>query len=90
LIPPLVPSDLKSPFESDITICISSSPRAYDSLLIDSSSPNQNLHRHMEYGQFTLPFGIVCPPRSRDFSDIELPSDEAILEAMTMVSISWE
>jgi hypothetical protein len=43
----------------------------------------------MEYGQFTSPFGTV-DPRLRDFSDFELPSDEAILEAMTMVSIPRE
>jgi hypothetical protein len=43
----------------------------------------------MEYGQFTSPFGIV-DPRLCDFSYFELPSDEAILEAMTMVSIPWE
>jgi hypothetical protein len=43
----------------------------------------------MEYGQFTSPFGIVNP-RLRDFSDFELPSYEAILEAMTTVSIPRE
>jgi hypothetical protein len=44
----------------------------------------------MEYGQFTSPFGTVNPPCSRDFSDIEFSLDEAILEAMTIVSIPWE
>ena len=44
----------------------------------------------MEYGQFASPFGTVDPPRSRDFSYFELPSDEAILEAMTTDSIPWE
>jgi hypothetical protein len=43
----------------------------------------------MEYGQFTSPFGTV-EPRLCDFSDFELPSDEAILEAMTTVSIPKE
>jgi hypothetical protein len=90
LLPPLGLSDLESPFESDLTVCRSSSPRACDSSLIDSASPGQNLHHHMEYGQFTSPFGTVNPPRSCDFSDFEFPSDEAILEAMTMVSIPWE
>jgi hypothetical protein len=40
----------------------------------------------MEYGQFTSPFGTV-DPHLRDFSDFELPSDEAILEAMTTVCV---
>ena len=43
----------------------------------------------MEYGQFTSPFGIV-DPRLHDFSNFELPLDEAILEAMTTVSIPQE
>jgi hypothetical protein len=43
----------------------------------------------MEYGQFTSPFGTV-DPHLRNFSDFELPSNEAILEAMITVSISWE
>jgi hypothetical protein len=43
----------------------------------------------MEYGQFTSPFRSI-DPRLCDFSDFELPLDEAILEAMTMVSILWE
>jgi hypothetical protein len=41
----------------------------------------------MEYGQFTFPFGTVDPPHLRDFSYFEFPSDEAILESMTTVSI---
>jgi hypothetical protein len=86
LLPPLGPNGLEYPSESDLVVCRSSSPRARDSSLIDSASPGQNLHHHMEYGQFTSPFGTV-DPRLRDFSDFELPSDEAILEAMTMVSI---
>jgi hypothetical protein len=90
LLPPLGPSDLESPSESDLTVCRSSSPRACDSSLIDSASPGQNLHRHMEYGQFVSPFGTVDPPHLRDFSYFELPLDEAILEAMTMVSTLWE
>ena len=44
----------------------------------------------MEYGQYTSPFGSVEPPRLCNFSDFELPSDEAILEDMTTVSILWE
>jgi hypothetical protein len=40
LIPPLVPSDLESPYESDLIVCRSSSPRYCDSLLIDSASPS--------------------------------------------------
>jgi hypothetical protein len=44
----------------------------------------------MEYGQFSLPFGTVDPPHSHYFSDIEFPLDEAILEAINMVSIMWE
>jgi hypothetical protein len=43
----------------------------------------------MEYGQFTSPFGIV-DPRLGDLLDFELPSNEAILEAMTTISILWE
>jgi hypothetical protein len=43
----------------------------------------------MEYGQFTSPFGIV-DPRLCDLLDFELPSDEAILEAMITISILWE
>jgi hypothetical protein len=87
LLHPLGLSDLEFPFESDLIVCRSSSPCAYDSSLIDSSSPGQNLHRHMEYGQFASPFGTVDPPCLSDLSDFEFPSDEAILEAMTMVSI---
>jgi hypothetical protein len=90
LLPPLGPSDIEFPFESDLTFYRSSNPRACDSSLIDSAKPYQNFHRHMEYGQFTSSFGTVDPPRSRDLLDIKLPSDEAILEAMTMVSIPWE
>jgi hypothetical protein len=89
LIPSLGPSGLEYPSESNLIMCRSSSPRACDSLLIDSASPSQNLHRYMEYGQFTSPFGTV-DPRLHDFSDFELPSDEAILEAMTTVSIPQE
>jgi hypothetical protein len=75
--PLLVQVDLEYPFESDLIVCISSSPHACDSSLIDSASPGQNLHHHMEYGQFTSPFGTV-DPRLCDFSDFELPSDEAM------------
>jgi hypothetical protein len=89
-LPPLGPSGNESHFESDLTVCRSLSPYSLDSSLIDSASPVQNLHRHMEHGHFTSPFGTVDLPRLRDLSDFELPSDEAILEAMTTVSISWE
>jgi hypothetical protein len=85
-LPPLGPSGLESPSESDLIFCRSSIPCASDSSLIESASPGQNLHHHMEYGQFTLPFGTV-DPQLHDFLDFEFPSDEAILEAMTMVSI---
>jgi hypothetical protein len=44
----------------------------------------------MEYGQFASLFGTIDPPRLRDFSDFEFPSDDTILEAMTMISIPWE
>jgi hypothetical protein len=43
----------------------------------------------MEYGQFTSPFGIV-DPCLHDFSYFEFPLDEAILEAMSTVSIPRE
>jgi hypothetical protein len=89
LFPPLGPSRLEYPSESNLVVSRSSSPRDRDSLLIDSASTDQNLHRHMEYGQFTSSFGTV-DPRLRDFSDFELPSDEAILESMTMISIPQE
>jgi hypothetical protein len=39
LLPPLGPSGLEYPSESDLAICRSSSPRACDSSLIDSASP---------------------------------------------------
>jgi hypothetical protein len=67
LHPPLGPSDLDFPCESDLAIYRSSSPYSCDSLLIDSVGPSQNLHRHMEYGQFAFPFGTVDPPCLRDF-----------------------
>ena len=86
LLPSLGPSGLEYPSESDLIVCRSSSPRARDSSLIDSASPDQNFHRHMEYGQFTSPLGTF-DPHLRDFLDFELPSNEAILEAMTTVSI---
>jgi hypothetical protein len=89
LFPPLGPSDLESPSDSDLVVCRSSSPCAHDSSLIDSANLGHNLHRHMEYGQFTSPFGTINP-RLHDFSYFELSSDEAILESMTTVSISWE
>jgi hypothetical protein len=89
LLPPFVQSGLEYPSDYDLIVSRSSSPRDRDSLLIDSGSPGQNLHHHMEYGQFTSPFGTV-DPHLHDFSDFELPSDEAILEAMTMVSIPQE
>jgi hypothetical protein len=89
LLPPLGPSDIESPYESDLVVCRSSSPRACDSSLINSGSPSQSLHRHMKYGQFNSRFGTL-DPRLCDLSDFELPSYEAILEAMTMVSILWE
>jgi hypothetical protein len=44
----------------------------------------------MEYGQFTSPFGTIDPPRLCDFLYFEFSLDEAILEAMTTVSIPWE
>jgi hypothetical protein len=44
----------------------------------------------MEYGQFSSPFRTFNPSHLRDFLDIEFPSYEAILEAMTTVSISRE
>jgi hypothetical protein len=90
LLPPLGPSDLEFPFEFDLVVCISSSLCACDSSLIDFVGSGQNLHRHMEYGHFSSPFGIVDPPRSRDFLDVEFPSDEDILGAMTTISIPWE
>jgi hypothetical protein len=43
----------------------------------------------MEYGQFTSPIGTVNS-RLCDFSYFELPSDKAILESMTTVSIPRE
>jgi hypothetical protein len=85
-LPPLGPSGLEYPFESDLVVSRSSIPCDHDSSLIDSTSPGQNLHHHMEYGHFTSPFGTV-DPRLCDFSDFELPLDEAILEAMTTVVI---
>jgi hypothetical protein len=89
LLPPLGPIDIESLFESDLIVGRSSSPHACDYSLIDSTSCGQNLHRHMEYGQFISCFGTV-DPRLCDFSDFELPSDESILEAMIMVYIPWE
>jgi hypothetical protein len=89
LLPSLGPSGLEYTSKSNLIVCRSSSPRARDSSLIDSSSSSHNFHCHMEYGQFTSPFGTVNP-HLRDFSDFKLPSDEAILEAMTMVSIPQE
>jgi hypothetical protein len=86
LLPYLGISGLEYPSESNLIFCRSSSPRARDSSLIDSASPGQNFHHHMEYGQFTSPFGTVNP-HLRDFLDFEFPSDESILEAMTTVSI---
>jgi hypothetical protein len=81
LHPPFGPSGLEYPSESDLVVCRSSSPCACDSSLIDSVNPGQNLHHHMEYGQFTSPFGTV-DPHLCDFSNFEFPSDEAILKAM--------
>jgi hypothetical protein len=88
-LPPIRPSDLESPSESDRVVCRSSSPHACYYSLIESSSPGQSLPCHKEYGQFTSPFETVNP-RLRDFSDFELPSYETMLEAMTIVSMSWE
>jgi hypothetical protein len=89
LLPSLGTSDFESPSESDLVVCRSSSSCTSDSSLIDSTSPSQNLHLHMEYGQFTSPFGIV-DPHLHDFLYFELPSDDAILEAMSKDSILWE
>jgi hypothetical protein len=89
LLPPLDPSGLEYPSYSDLVVCKSSIPHACESSLIDSVSPSQNLHHHMECGQFTSPFGTINPCL-RDFSYFELPSDEAILEDMTIVSIPRE
>jgi hypothetical protein len=50
LLTPLGPSGLEYPSESDLIVSRSSSPCDRDSLLIDSASPGQYLHRHMEYG----------------------------------------
>jgi hypothetical protein len=88
LLPPLGTSDFESPSEFDLIVCRSSSSCTCDSSLIDSASPGQNLHHQMESGQFSSPFRTVNP-RLCDFSNFELPSDEAILEAMTTVSIPW-
>ena len=68
LLPPLGPSGLEYPFESDLIVSRSSSTRDRDSSLIKYASPGQNLHRHMEYGQFNSPFGTV-DPRFHDFLD---------------------
>jgi hypothetical protein len=68
LLPSLGPSGLEYPSESDLVVCGSSSPRARDSSLIDSASPGQKFHHHMEYGQFTSPFGTLNP-HLHDFSD---------------------
>jgi hypothetical protein len=89
LLPHLGPSGLEYPSEYDLIVSRSSIPRDRDSSLIDSASPGQNLHRHMEYGQFTSPFGTV-DPRLRDFLDFQLPSNEGILEAMSTISILRE
>ena len=40
LLPPLGPSGLEFPYESDLIVCRSSSPHACDSSLIESSSPS--------------------------------------------------
>ena len=85
LLPPLGPSGLEYPSESDLIVCRSSSPRARDSSLIYSVSPGHNLHCHMKYGQFSFPFGTVDPPHSPNFSYIEFPLDEVILEGMTTI-----
>jgi hypothetical protein len=90
LLPPLGPSDIEFPFESDLIVCRSSSPRSCDYSLIDSPSPSHNLHHHMDYVHFSSPFGSVDPPCSRDLSDIDLYSDEDIIESMTTVSIPWK
>jgi hypothetical protein len=66
--PPLGPSDLESLSEFDLVVCRSSSPCACDSSLIDFASLTQSLHRHMDYGHFTSPFGTI-DPRLRDFLD---------------------
>jgi hypothetical protein len=58
--------------------------------MIDSASSGKNLHHYMEYDQFTLPTWVVNPPGSHDFLDVEFPSDEAILEAMSTDGIPWE
>jgi hypothetical protein len=89
LLPPLGPSGLEYPSESDLIVSRSSSPHDRDSSLIDSASPGQNLDCHMEYGQFTSPFGTV-DPHLCDFSYFELLSDEVVLEAMTRISILQE
>jgi hypothetical protein len=86
LLPCLGPSGLEYPSESNLVVCRSSNPHARDSSLIDSTSPGQNFHHHMDYGQFTSPFGTI-DPRLHDFLDFEFPSDEAILEAMNTISI---
>lgn len=49
-LPSLGQGDLEFPFDSDLIVCRSSNPSACDSSLIDSTNPDQNLHRHMEYG----------------------------------------
>jgi hypothetical protein len=87
---PLGPSDLEFPCESELIVCRSSSPCACDSSLKKFVGLGQNLHCHMEYGQFASPFGMVDPPHSCDFSDFKFPLDEAILETMTTVYIPWE
>jgi hypothetical protein len=90
LLPPLGPSNLEFPFESNLTICRYSSPHACESSLIDSANSYQNLHHHMEYGQFASPFWNVDPTHSCYFLDIEFPLDDAILEAITTDYIQWE
>jgi hypothetical protein len=61
LLPHLGPSDIESISEFDLIVCRSSIPHSFDSSLIDSVSPGHSLHCHMEYGQFTSPFGTVDP-----------------------------
>jgi hypothetical protein len=44
----------------------------------------------MKYSQFSSPFGTIDPPCSHDLLEIKFPLDEAIHEAMNMVSIPLE
>ena len=49
-----------------------------------------NLYHYIEHDKFTSPTWDLNPPNSHHFLDVEIPSNESILEDMIESKRQWE